>query len=557
MFDRHDGGRLVAKTLAAAGVRHLFCLQGGHIDSLLYGCLNEGIAVVDTRHEQAAAHMAEGWALATGETGVCAVTAGPGITDAVTGIANAHMSLSPMLTISGARPLAQADTWPLQDLDQLEMVKPITKWARTCTTADRCGEYTTAALTQARSGRPGPAYLNIPLDVLFATTPESTPIAAPVEAAAPAPDPDVLALVAGVLAASERPIVVAGSGAHWAGAGPALARLAETAGLPVFSLNAGRGVLADTHEWSFGPTLPIGGAFGDALAADVVVVLGARIGFTLLNGAFFRTKTVIRVDLDAAEMGRNLAGAYNVVADARVFCEQLAAGWEGGISAARARWGDRLRESAEKNRQNVVNQFTGAGASGVVHPFELVHAIDEVAGPEATLVSDGGDIMTWSAIAFTARGPGRFLSISTYLGCLGVGIPFALAAKLARPDQPVFLLEGDGSFGLNAMEFDTAVRHGLAFVCIVGNDGSWGMSRHGQGLQFGYDQLVATELGVRPYHQMVEALGGYGEYVDDPAHLRAAIERAVASGLPACVNVAIDPAVYSPMTAAMAAAGVG
>ncbi|MFN8104341.1 MAG: thiamine pyrophosphate-binding protein [Acidimicrobiia bacterium] len=555
MYDRHDGGRLVAKTLAAAGVRHLFCLQGGHIDSLLYGCLNEGIGIVDTRHEQAAAHMAEGWALATGETGVCAVTAGPGISDAVTGLANAQMSLSPMVTIAGARPLEQADTWPLQDLDQLEMVKPITKWARTCATAQRCGEYTAAALAEARSGRPGPTYLGIPLDVLFARTPETTPVAAPVAASAAGPDPASLQAAADVLRRAERPIVVAGSGTHWSGAGDALARLAETAGLPVFTINAGRGVLADTHEWCFGPTMPIGGAFGDALAADVVVVLGARIGFTLLNGAFFRGKTVIRVDLDAAEMGRNLAGTHNIVSDAREFCERLADGWEGGISPERARWGDHLREAAAKNRQGMVNQFSGASGAAI-HPFELVHAIDEVAGPEATLVSDGGDIMTWASMAFTARGPGRHISLSTYLGCLGVGIPFALAAKLARPDQPVFLLEGDGAFGLNAMEIDTAVRHGLPIVCIIGNDGSWGMSRHGQGLQFGYDQLVATELGVRPYHEMVKGLGGYGEFVDDLADLRGAVDRALASGLPACVNVAIDPAVYSPMTAAMASMGI-
>jgi len=557
MYDRHDGGRLVAKTLAAAGVSNLFTLQGGHIDPILFGCLNEGISVVDTRHEQAAAHMAEGWALATGETGVCAVTAGPGISDAVTGIANAHMSLSPTLTISGARPIEQADTWPLQDLDQLEMVKPITKWARTCATADRCGEYTAAALTEARSGRPGPAYLNIPVDVLFKNTAESTRITPPVAASAPGPDPDALQAAADVLQASERPVVIAGSGAHWSGAGEALARLTETAGLPVFSINAGRGVLADTHEWSFGPTLPMGGAFGDALGADVVLILGTRVGFTLLNGAFFRGKTIIRVDLDAAEMGRNLLGTQNIVSDVRAFCQQLADGWQGGISAERARWGDRLRESAEKNRQNMVNQYSGGGAEGVLHPFELVHAIDEVAGPEATIVSDGGDIMTWGSVAFTARGPGQYMTISTYLGCLGVGIPFALAAKLARPENPVFLLEGDGSFGLNAMEFDTAVRHNLPIVCLVGNDGSWGMSRHGQGIQFGYDQLVATELGVRPYHEMVKGLGGYGEFVDDAADLRGAIDRALASGLPACINVAIDPAVYSPMTAAMAAAGIG
>lgn len=555
MYERHDGGRLVARTLAASGVENLFCLQGGHIDSLLFGCVNEGIRVIDTRHEQAAAHMAEGWALATGETGVCAVTAGPGLSDAVTGLANASMSLSPMLLIAGARPIAHADTWPLQDLDQLAMVKPVTKWARVCATAERCGEYATQALTEARSGRPGPTYLEVPLDVLFKETPESTPVFPALSPAPPAPDAATLDTIAGVLRDAERPIAVVGSGCHWSRAGSALATLTETIGLPVFSVNAGRGVLPDTHEWSFGPALPLGGAFGDALAADVVLVLGARVGFTLLNGVLLRNKTVVRVDIDSGEANRNLRGDHNLVADARVFCEELTRGWEGGVSPARAQWGDRLRAAAARNREALVDTYAGVPAKPV-HPFQMVQTIEDAAGPDATLVSDGGDIMTWSAMAFAARGPGRLISISTYLGCLGVGIPFAMAAKLARPDSPVFLLEGDGAFGLNAMEFDTAIRHQIPFVCLVGNDGSWGMSRHGQGIQFGYDQHVAVELGVRPYHEIVRALGGYGEFVDDAGALRGAIDRALESGLPACINVGIDPAICSPLTTAMASFGL-
>jgi acetolactate synthase-1/2/3 large subunit len=554
MYDKLDAGRMVARTLAASGVDHLFCLQGGHIDSLLYGCQNEGIRIVDTRHEQAAAHMAEGWALCTGRTGVAAVTAGPGLSDAVTGLANAYMSLSPMVLLSGARPLEHADTWPLQDLNQLEMVKPITKWARVCTRPERAGEYAQMALAEARNGRPGPAYLEIPLDVLFKDVPEGTKARAAVEPTAPGPDPDALDEVAALLAAAERPVAIVGSGGHWSGAGEALARLAETIGLPVFSINAGRGVLPDTHEWSFGPTLPFGTAFAESLMADVVLVLGARIGFTLLNGAFLRGKTVIRVDIDPAETGRNLKGTHNLVSDVRVFCESLARGWEGGISPARAAWGDQLRDAAARNRAALVESH--AAPDKPVHPFQLVKTIEECAGPDATLVADGGDIMTWSTMAFTARGPGRLLSISTYLGCLGIGIPFALAAKLARPESPVFLLEGDGSFGLNAMEFDTAIRHDLPFVCIVGNDGSWGMSRHGQGLMYGYDQHVAVELGVRPYHEVVRALGGYGEFVDSAGELPAAIDRALSSGLPACINVGIDPAIHSAVTQAMASFGV-
>ncbi len=555
MYDKHDGGRLIAKTLAASGVENLFCLQGGHIDSLLYGCMNEGIRVIDTRHEQAAAHMAEGWALATGEAGVAAVTAGPGLSDAITGLANAYMSLSPMMLISGARPIAHADTWPLQDLNQLDMVRPVTKWARVCATASRCGEYTAMALGEARNGRPGPVYLEAPLDILFAPTDPDTRIFPAVAPAPPGPDPDALQAAAAALAAAERPIAIVGSGTHWSHAGEALAKLTETVGLPVFSVNAGRGVLPDTHEWSFGPALPFGTAFAEALMADVVVIIGARVGFTLLNGAFLMGKTVIRVDIDPAETGRNLRGKHTIVSDARVFCEELAKGWEGGISPARAAWGDQLREAERRNRAALVESHSGH-ADKPVHPYQLVQAIEDAAGPDATLVSDGGDIMTWSTMAFTARGPGRLLSISTYLGCLGIGIPFALSAKLARPDSPVFLLEGDGSFGLNAMEFDTAIRHNIPFVCIVGNDGSWGMSRHGQGLMFGYDQHVAVELGVRPYHEMVRALGGYGEFVDSASELRGAIDRALESGLPACINVGIDSTIYSLVTQAMASFGL-
>ncbi len=556
MYDRHDAGRLVGRTLAASGVDHLFCLHGGHIDPILYACQREGLRIVDTRHEQAAAHMAEGWALATGETGVCAVTAGPGISDAVTGLANAQMSSSPVLCLAGARPLREADTWPLQDLAQLDMVRPVTKWARSCATARRAGEYTATALAEARSGRPGPVYLDVPFDVLATPVPEDAAAPAVAFAVPPGADPDAVAEVAAVLSAAERPIVLVGSGAHWSRAGDALARLAETAGLPVFSVNAGRGVLPDAHPWSFGLPMPIGGAFGEAMAADVVLCLGVRLGFTLLNGNLFAGKTIIRVDLDAAETARNRPGDHRLVGDTKVVCRQLADAWEGGVSAARSAWGDRLRGAAEANRRNLLSSV-GELAAKPIHPLELVRAAAEVAGPDATLVADGGDIMTWALLAFPAHGPGRLMSTGTYLGCLGVGIPFALAAKLARPEHPVILVEGDGSFGFNAMEFDTAVRHEIPIVCLVGNDGSWGMSRHGQGIQFGYDHLVATELGHRPYHEMVKALGGYGEEVQDPAELRPAIERALASGLPACINAVIDPKICSPVTLAMAQAGLG
>jgi len=553
MGERVPVGRVVAKTLRASGISHVFCLQGGHVDPILFGCEAEGIRIVDTRHEQAAAHMAEGWALATGETGVCVVTAGPGLSDAVTGIANAYMSASPMLCLAGARPLGEADTWPLQDLDQLGIVGPITKWARSCATATRAGEYVASALAHARSGRPGPVYLDVPIDVLAQTVEVPDPLPCVVPVSAPGAAPEVLAQVVGDLRAAERPIALVGSGAHWAGAGEALARLASSVGLPIFSISAGRGVLPDAHEWSFGPPSPVGGAFVEALDADLVLCLGVRLGFPLMNGALFERSRVVRVDLDAAETVHNRAGDVNAVADVRVFCEQLADAWDEGdegVDDTRRAWGSRLRAADTASREALAARATGHDGK-LVHPLQLVHALVDAAGPDAVLVADGGDSLTWAMIAFPAYGDGRFLSTGIYLGCLGVGIPFALAAKLADPARPVVLLCGDGTFGLNAMELDTAARHDIPIVCVVSNDGSWGMSRHGQMRNHGH--TVATELGVRPYHEVARALGGYGEFVDDAGEVRDAIERAIASEVPAVVNVAVDPAIYSPYTEMMAA----
>jgi len=552
-MEQVDAGHLVAKVLAGSGINTAFVLQGGHIDPILYGCEAEGIRLIDTRHEQAAAHMAEGWALATGQTGVCVVTAGPGFSDAVTGLANAFMSKSPMLCLAGARPLREADTWPLQDLDQVGIARPVTKWARSVSTASRVGEYTAIALTEARTGRTGPVYLDVPVDIATqqVSVPDSLPRAVP--PFAPGPDPVAVSEVVRMIEQAERPIVMIGSGAHWSDAGDALERLAETVGLPVFSTNAGRGLLPDAHDWSFGAPVPMGGAFMSALSADFVLCLGVRLGFSLLNGAYFDNAKMVRVDLEGAETVRNRPGHLNVCSDVRVFCDAVTSAWEGGVSAGRAAWADSLRVAKAQGRADL--QAMIADHDGKLpHPLELALAIGDVVGPKATIVADGGDILTWGMIGLPALGRGRLLTTGVYLGCLGVGIPFAIAAKVARPDEPVVLLSGDGTFGLNAMEYDTAVRHGIAFVTVISSDGSWGMSRHGQ--QMHHDgHTVATQLGVRPYHEVVRALGGHGEFVDAPEEIRPAIQRALDSGLPACVNIGIDPTLCSPLTQAMASLG--
>jgi acetolactate synthase-1/2/3 large subunit len=393
-------------------------------------------------------------------------------------------------------------------------------------------------------------YLDVPVDVLAQTVDVPDPLPRAMLASPPGADPDAVAEVAELLATAQRPIALVGSGAHWSGAGDTLARLAEAVGLPVFSISAGRGVLPDAHEWSFGPPSPIGGSFLEALDADLVLCLGVRLGFPLMNGALFAGRRVVRVDIDGAETARNRPGEVNVVADVRVFCRQLADAWDEGVGEARRAWASRLR-AADRASKDELAARAAAHSGTPVHPLQLVHAISDAAGPDAVLVADGGDSLTWAMIAFPAHDRGRLLSTGIYLGCLGVGIPFALAAKLAHLARPVVLLCGDGTFGLNAMELDTAVRHDIPIVCVVSNDGSWGMSRHGQVRNHGH--TVATDLGVRPYHEIARALGGYGEYVDDASDVRAAIERACASGRPSVVNVAVDPSICSPYTELMAA----
>ncbi len=256
---------------------------------------------------------------------------------------------------------------------------------------------------------------------------------------APGPEAGALAEVVRLIEQAERPIVMIGSGAHWSGAADALGRLAETVGLPVFSSNAGRGLLPDAHDWSFGAPVPLGSAFMSALSADLVICLGVRLGYPLLNGAYFGAAKVVRVDIDGAETARNRPGDVNLCADVRVFCEAVADAWEGGVSQGRAAWADSLRAAKSQSRADLQSMIANHDGK-LPHPLELALAIGDVVGPDATIVADGGDILTWGIVGLPALGPGRLLTTGVYLGCLGVGIPFAIAAKVARPDEPVILL---------------------------------------------------------------------------------------------------------------------
>ncbi len=533
-MSKMDGGQLVVRALRKEGVKYIFSLSGGHIAPIYNASLDEGIKIIDTRHEQAAAHMAEGWSLVTGEMGVCAVTAGPGLTDAVTAIANAQQSNTPLLVLGGRSALSENDTGALQDIDQIALMKPITKWARICHQTHRIPEYVATAYRHALGGRPGPVYLEIPMDILYAKV-EGADAPFPENyrtTCRPNGSPEALAAAAAALA---------GSGCLWAGAGDALKAFAERVGVPVITRTSGRGVLPDSHA------LAISGSMLHTMSpmtmADTILALGTRFNFMLAYGKFFQPPMkVVQVDIEPTELGFNRGPDVGVWGDIRLVLEELVNRVPENPDRPWAREATQMVEVAIKAERATLDLDAVP-----IHPRRLVEDVRDVVGGEAVFVCDGGDSMLWGSEAFPAERPSAVISTGP-LGCLGVGLPFALAAKLAEPDRHVVLLSGDGSFGLNGMEIDTAVRHDLPVICVICNDQAWGMVKHGQEMLFGPDRTCGTELGVVRYDLMAQGLGGYGEFVERPEEIRPAVERSLTYGKVSCINVMVDPTLPHPVT---------
>ncbi|MBI4261284.1 MAG: acetolactate synthase [Actinobacteria bacterium] len=529
---RH-GGHLIAQALKNEGVRYLFTLSGGHIAPIYDGCVDVGIEVLDFRHEQAAAHAADGWARVTLGLGAVAVTAGPGVTDAVTGIANAFYADSPVIVLSGKNPIFEFEMGSLQEMDQVTLVRSITKWARSCYDARRLGDYATTAIRHARSGRQGPVFLDVPLDVQFNAWPPGVEVPEGYRTEARAQgDPDLVRRAARLLGEADHPIVFAGSGVRWSGAHEALAALAEAFRAPVFLNSLARGCLPPDHPYFFSAARKY--ALGKC---DVMLALGVdwdfRLGFGTRN--FAPGVRVVQVDVDGVHIGRNRPVEVGIVGDPGMVIEQLLA--EG---VGRAKEPDWTAEVRAEERRHEAEAEEGMNADSVpVHPRRFAREIRDFLDPDAIVVGDGGDIVGISASIVQAREPGHWLDPGPF-GCLGVGPSFAIAAKLAKPDKQVLVIYGDGSFGLNAMEYDTAIRKGIPFVGIIGNDGAWGQIKVAQETLYGPGNAPAADLGDVPYERMVEGLGGYGERVEDPADIGPALGRAFDSGVPACINVPVD-----------------
>jgi acetolactate synthase-1/2/3 large subunit len=525
-------GKWIAGYLKQRGIDAMFTLTGGHIFPLLDGCLDADVRVVDTRHEQAAAFAAEGWALRSGRPGVYAATAGPGFVNAVSGLAHASVTLSPTLCLAGASPVPDDDRGAPQELEQLRVAETYTRYAKTVRRTARIPQYFEAAFQHMLGPTPGPAFLELPQDVLYRPLPEDAPTGfGPRAAPRAAGDPRDVERAAALLREAERPVLVVGSGGFWAGAQEALVGLAEQTGLPVFTRNAARGLLPDAHPQCYGGSPGLG-----VFRADLVLVIGSRFNATFFYGQFPETTRVIQVDCNAAALGDNRGLDVGICGDARLVLGQLADALDG--YRVPEDWSAELDAAAERRRTKFAPGYQ-AGTTPI-HPMRLLHEINAFADEHTTITIDGGDIGVAAARHLAANRPGSQLSNASILGSLGPGLPFALGAKVAAPEDTVICITGDGAFGIGAMEMDTAVRLDLPIICVIGNDLQWGMIERGQKSAFGEDRLVAATLGDRPYDAMVEALGGYGERVEDPDQIRPALERARDSGKPACLNVILD-----------------
>jgi acetolactate synthase-1/2/3 large subunit len=531
------GGWLVAKTLKREGVEVVFTLSGGHIAGIYDGCVREGIRVVDTRHEQAAVHAAEGWAKCTRKPGVALLTAGPGVTDGVTGVANAYLAGSPVLVIGGAAPLGLWDRGALQEMNQIDLLRPITKWARTVHETSRLAEYTASAFRQMLGGKPGPVFLEMPMDVLnnFADTDTLFDPGDPAHyryTGRVAPDPDMIAQAAALLEQAQRPVIMAGTAVWWCDAAEPLRLLAERINAPVYLNGAGRGCLPPTHPLFFSASRR------KALeGADTILAIGTRMDFRLNHGQpplIPADANLIWFDLAAEDIGVNRGAAAALVGDVGMSMRQLA---EAVKQLPEGAWLAYVRGEEQKARER--DEALMRSDTEPIHPMRLCGEIRNFIDETTTVVGDGGDIVSYGGRVINVYQPGYWLD-SGPMGTLGAGTGFAMAAQLARPGEKVLILHGDGAFGLNGMEFESMVRQKLPVVSIIGNDGAWGQIKHPQKMIVGHTTAAELAPGIR-YDRMVEALGGYGELVERPQDIRPALERAFASSLPACINVLIDP----------------
>jgi thiamine pyrophosphate-dependent acetolactate synthase large subunit-like protein len=547
--EKMSGGHLVAKALKNEGIEVIFTLCGGHIIDIYDGCLDEGIKLVDVRHEQVAAHAADGYARISGTPGCAVVTAGPGTTDAITGIANAFRAESPMLLIGGQGALSQHKMGSLQDLPHVDILRPITKFAATVPTTERIADMISMAFRECYHGAPGPSYLEIPRDVLDAQVdmskariPATGHYRASIKSIG---DPADIERLADLLVQAKRPCVLLGTQVWTCRGSEAAINFVKTLNIPAFMNGAGRGTLPPGDPHHFQQTRRY--AFD---RADVIIIVGTPFDFRMGYGRRLRADaTVVQVDMDYRTVGKNRDISLGLVGDVGAILAAVTQAVSGRINhrvTERKPWMEELRAEEDRLQNDRMARLTSDAQP--IHPLRLCYEINEFLRQDSIYIGDGGDIVTFSGGVVQPKSPGHWMDPGP-LGTLGVGVPFAMACKLVQPQKEVVCLFGDGAFTLTGWDFETMVRFNLPFIGIVGNNSAWNQIRFGQLAKYGPERgAIGNKLSDVAFEQFATMLGGYGEAVRDPQHIQPALQRARASGKPSLINVWIDPEAYAPGT---------
>ncbi len=525
------GGRLVAQALKKHGITHTFTLCGGHIQAIYDGCLDEGIRTIDVRHEQTAGHAADGYARVTGRPGVALVTAGPGITDVVTALANAQRAGVPLVCIGGAGPQALCDMGSLQDMDTVTLMRPISKWAVRVPEVGRIKEYLDSAFRIAQAGVPGPVYLEMPLDLLMNYAEDTEPLTGVMPPPRPAGDPERIARAAELLAAAKRPSFIIGAQIRWSRDRDVVARFAEKIRAPYFLNGMARGALPHQH-----PCLFTRSRRQALKQSDVIFVFGTPFDFRVdygRPGTWSEDAKVVQIDLDGAELGRNRKIDVGIHGDSGLVLQQLldAVGSKDAMD-----WVSELRPIEDKAKAKMAAEIALDGDPP--NPLRVCHEVGKRLGPSDIVVGDGGDFVATAAYTIPLQWPQLWMDPGPF-GTLGIGPGYAMAAALARPEARTVIMYGDGSFGLHAMEFEAMARQKLPVIAVIGNDAGWTQIRRGQVQLYGAERAVATQLEHTRYEKVVEAVGGRGFYVETVDQLGPALDAAFASDVPVCVNVKI------------------
>lgn len=536
------GGQLTAWAIKNHGIDTIFTLCGFHISDVYNGCIDEGIRIVDTRHEQAAGHAADGYARLTRKAGVAVVTAGPGVTDAVTAVANAYMANSPLVLIGGAAPVFYRGNGGLQEIEQCAMFRDITKWSVSISEVRRIPEILTSAFRIAESGRPGPVFVELPYDIQGGMAPDEQ-IEYPRDYQTRAmryPDPAYIEKAAQLLRKSERPLMIAGTNVYWDDASADLVKFAEHTGIPVFTNGMGRGTMPMDHPLFFSlcrsPQL---------MNCDLLINIGTPFDFRIGYGKapkIHPDAKVVYIDNAPEVIGKNRPVDVGMDANSKAALQRLLEATAKDKFNFKP-WVELTREREHEHSER--QQAFETDNATPMNSFRLSRAISDYVDTladrdDVIVVCDGGDFVANFAKVFKLRKPGRFLDPGP-LGCLGMGAPMALAAKHTYPDKKVLLIYGDGSFGFNGFELESAVRLKLPIVTVVGNDAAWNQIRAPQVMIYGEERAVGTRLSPTRYDKIVEGFGGKGEHVENPADIGPALKRAFDSNSVYCINVALNP----------------